>query len=201
MKAIAVDQPLLRRLHHAGFCAVLALTSVMQSGCSSLLPHSKLQVLTPWHSYAEAEALYARVVPDKTTLTELHAYGLDPAKTANVAILSHDDLLRRIVAMASVDLNNLDPALRECVKAYQKCFAYELKQDYSERNRIGNFFLDFLTFKQVTDVTGWQFDAVIVISDDKVIYKLWSGKPMVHQLEDTRHPLGPLQGLGTALIR
>lgn len=174
---------------------------IAMTGCSSLLPDAKQETQTPWHSYAEAQAMFDSITPGKTTLAELNALGIDPAKTPNVALLSHTDLLRRLVPSSSFDIHLLDPGLQECVSAQAGCFAYEIEQLSLRRNRYGNFWLDFLNFRRQVDVSGWQFDAVVVIKKNIVVYKLWSGKPKVHALENERNPLGPLQGLGPSLIQ
>jgi hypothetical protein len=48
---------------------------------------------------------------------------------------------------------------------------------------------------------GWQFDALIIMQDDLVVYKLWSGKPNILLQEEERSSLGPLQGVGTTQWR
>jgi len=52
-----------------------------------------------------------------------------------------------------------------------------------------------------TNTLGWQFDALIILQDDLVVYKLWSGKPNILLQEEERSPLGPLQGVGTTQWR
>lgn len=187
-------QPVLAR-------TIVACLLVATTACSSLLPDARQETRTPWHSYAEAQAMFNSIVPGQTTLTELKALGIDPDKTTNVALLSHTDLLRRLVPSTSFDIGLLDPGLQKCVSAQARCFAYEIEQLSLQRNRYGNFWLDFLNFRRQVDVSGWQFDAVVVIKNETVVYKTWSGKPKVHQLENERNPLGPLQGLGPSLIQ
>ena len=127
--------------------------------------------------------------------------GIDPATTPNIALLSHADLLRRLHAMAVFGESALDPAIRGCVAARQKCYAYHLEQTLMKRDRVGNFWLDTFNFKKVTDVTGWQFDALVIINNDLVVYKTWSGKQNIHEVEHERHPLGPFQGIGSSFVR
>lgn len=175
--------------------------ALMLSSCSSLLPDTKQNTQTPWKSYADAQAMFEKVVPGKTRLTELKALGVDPERTSNVAYLGHADLLRRLLPAASFDIRYLDPGLQECVAPTASCFAYQIEQVSLERKRFGNFWLDFFNFKRRVDVFGWQFDAVVVIKGDTVVYKLWSGKPSVHQQEEESSPLGPFQSIGPALVR
>jgi hypothetical protein len=178
---------------------VLVLMSLI--GCSSLLPNESKTTQTRWTSYGQAETQFASIQAGETKLKQLKAMGLDPATTPNIALLSHADLLRRLEAVAAFEGPTLDPAIKVCVAARQKCYAYHLQQTLLKRDRVGNFWLDILNFKQITDVTGWQFDALIIISNELVVYKTWSGKPNIHGVEQERHPLGPLQGIGSTLVR
>ena len=95
----------------------------------------------------------------------------------------------------------LDGGLRDCLRKLQKCTAFEIEQNYIHRERIGNFWFDFLNFRRETRSTGWKFNAIIVLDDGLVVYKVWSGKPNIRELEDSRNPLGPLQGIGEATLR
>jgi hypothetical protein len=71
---------------------------------------------------------------------------------------------------------------------------------HADRKRIGSFWLDFLNFDRKTDVSGWQFNALVVLSENLVIDKMWSGKPSIHSFENEHNPLGPLQGLGGSVL-
>ncbi len=179
--------------------AGLLATLLWLGGCASLLPDSNSEAKTPWNSYDEAAATFTKITPGKTSLSELRALGYDPEHTANVALLSHADLLRRLQAMATFEGPALDPALKQCVAAGQACFAYRIEQQSMVRERVGGFWLDFFNFRRDTKVTGWQFDALVLISRGVVIYKSWSGKPNIHEMEHEHHPLGPLQGIGSSL--
>jgi hypothetical protein len=171
------------------------------TACSSLLPGGKQATQTPWHSYAEAQAMYEKILPGKTQLTELKALGVDPEKTPNVAYLGHTDMLRRLIPASTFDIRLLDPGLQQCVSLQEGCFAYEIEQLSLDRQRFGNFWLDFFNFRREINVTGWQFDAVVVIKSDTVVFKHWSGKPSLHSQERESSPLGPFQSIGPALVR
>jgi hypothetical protein len=45
-------------------------------------------------------------------------------------------------------------------------------------------------------VTGWEFNAFIVLKNDLVVYKISGGKPKIDELVDQKKPLGPLQDIG-----
>ncbi|HEY8099917.1 MAG TPA: hypothetical protein VIF82_04135 [Burkholderiaceae bacterium] len=186
--------------HNLTLFFIIGLVLVL-AGCTSLLPHSTQEVTTPWKSYSEAQATFDKIIPQNTTLSALKQLGFDPAQTTNISILNHADLIRRLIGTGSFDIDLIDDALHACLSSKSTCFAYELEQTFTDKKRIGNFWLDFLNFDKQTDINGWQFDAIVVLSNDLVIYKQWSGKPSTHQFERERNPLGPLQGWGPSLIQ
>jgi hypothetical protein len=61
------------------------------------------------------------------------------------------------------------------------------------RNRVCNFFLDFINYKRRTEITGWRFGAVIVVVGDLVVHKVLSGVPAISEVAENKNPLGPLQ--------
>lgn len=190
----------LMRRRYLKKCYVAGIFLVL-SGCAALLPRSKEDMRTPWRSYSDAQAMFDSIVPYSTSTAELKALGIDPEKTPNVAILSHADLLRKIIAGSSLDIRLLEPELQNCLMENKTCVAYEIEQTHLDRKRFGNFWLDWLNFNRRVDVSGWQFDAIVVVRDGRVIYKLWSGKPNIQQLQEERSPLGPLQGFGGTLLQ
>ena len=177
----------------------LAAAVGMLGACTSLLPNSTSQTKTPWQTYADAESMYSKVIPNRTTQSELHALGIDPMNTPNVALLSNADVLRRVAANGAVDVRMFDNKLQACLTKRVDCVGYEVEQTMMNKKRVGNFFADFLTFDQQTEMTGWNFRAIFVIQDGVVIYKLWSGKPQIKEMARNRRPLGPLQNLGAHL--
>lgn len=178
---------------------VMALLYLM-AGCANLLPQGHQETTTPWTDYVGARAIYDQIKPGITTLADLQKLGIDPAHTPNVASLGYADVLRRFNIMPGMDLSQLDGGLRDCVADNQHCFAIEMQQSRLNRKRVGNFWLDILNFKREIEITGWQFNALIVIRNDTVAHKLWSGNPNMRQSENERNPLGPLQGIGSGLL-
>jgi len=47
---------------------------------------------------------------------------------------------------------------------------------------------------------GWSFNAVILIKDDVVIYKLTGGQPAIHEHEETKESARPLRHRRIKLI-
>ena len=67
--------------------------------------------------------------------------------------------------------------------------------------RVGNFWLDTFNFVRVTDSTGWDYNALILFIDDRVVYTLDGGQPRISKRDRTRNPLGPLQTWGDILAK
>ena len=40
-----------------------------------------------------------------------------------------------------------------------------------DRRREGSFWLDFLNVRRTTNIKGWWFDALIVVTDGKVLFR------------------------------
>jgi hypothetical protein len=178
----------------------LVLMPLCLTACASLLPKANIDSQAPWRTYAEAESLYQKIIPSQTRAADLRSVKID-ADTPNVTLLNHVDLLRRFSTSSAIGAETLDEKLRACLAARHRCTAYELEETHTERKRVGNFWLDFFNFQKQVDVSGWRFNALIVMQDDLVVYKLWTGKPNIHELENERNPLGPLQGVGDSLVR
>ena len=172
-----------------------AMTGIL-SACSSLLPRSSQSSELPWTSYEQAQQVFNDIIPEKTQLSELRKLGILPELTPNVLLLNNSDVIRRLAITSSLDIAFLPPPVQRCIAAHDSCHAYEIEQKHLEHHRHGNFWIDFLNFRRQTTTTGWQFNALIILQGDLVVYKLWNGKPHILQHDEERTPLGPLQGLG-----
>lgn len=172
---------------------------LLLGGCASLLPRGQAQTIKPWASFDQAHTAYEHIQPFKTTVESLREMGIDPAVTPNITILSYADIIRRLLPPSGSDIV-LDPGIRDCLKAQGGCRGYEIDQRHTDRKRVGNFWLDFLNFRRETTTTGWRFNMLLLVVDDRVVYKLWGGQPDISEVEATRNPLGPLQGLGESSL-
>ena len=176
--------------------ALLSLVPVLICGCSSMLPKAEIVTISPWHSYQEMQAVFDKIDLHKTTAADLAKLGLDPSKNPNITLLNYSDVLRRFIPSPSVNANDLDEGVKECISAKTSCIGYEINQNVKKRVRYGSFWADFLNFKRKVDILGWRFNGVILMKDKVVVYKLTGGEPSIHEFEETRNPLGPLQGIG-----
>lgn len=173
---------------------------MLVSGCSSLLPSSTKVTASPWQSYREAQLTFDKIIPGQTTEPELRSLHLDPEAQPNIAILNYSDVLLRFMPHASISFDDLDAAVRECIGAKIVCKGLQISQSNVNRKRDGNFFADVLGFTRATQITGWEFQGLLLIKNGVVIYKLTSGKPSIAEQEQTRNPLGPVQSIGQKLL-
>jgi hypothetical protein len=103
-------------------------------------------------------------------------------------------VLRRF-PLADMPAQAIDPGLRRCLEAGKACTGYAIELNEVQRDRVGNFFQDLLGFRRVVDVSGWSFNGIILIVDERVVYTLYGGQPKLHTEETSRQPLGPFQNM------
>lgn len=181
-----------RQWKSAGIIVIAALLA----GCSSWLPSAKRDTITTWNTYDEARNTFSTIVPYKTTVTDLKRIGYDPFVTPNITLLTYIELLHRFLPNNSITKSDLDEGVQDCLAAKDACTAYELALKKSHEERFGNVFMDLFGFRRKTKVSGWEFNAFIILKEDLVVYKLSGGKPNIDELIDEKRPLGPLQDLG-----
>ena len=183
----------------AGIAAVLLAVSTL-AACAEFLPHSQVAVKATWSSFEEAKAAIDRVEPHRTTASDLRAAGFDPYQNPNVELLNFSDILRRFPLAGS--MSRIDTGLRECMEAGKECVGYSIELRNSNRERVGPFLLDLLSFRRETRSTGWTFNAIVLLVGDEVVYTLYGGKPSISEHETVVEPLGPFQDWnGSGLIR
>ncbi|MEY3219268.1 MAG: hypothetical protein RIT27_625 [Pseudomonadota bacterium] len=169
-------------------------------GCGShLLPSVKTTTDSPWENFSQAKAAFDQIEIGKTTTTELKQLGIDPFTTPNVKQITYLEVIQHFMPNNSIRVKDLDKYLQECIKVRKECYGYELSPDQREEQRHGNVVLDLLNFRRQTEISGWKFVALIILKEDKVVYKLWGGEPKILKHEDRKNPLGPLQSVGNLL--
>ena len=171
------------------------------AGCSSLLPKSDIVLEGQWNSFEDGQKTFDTIIPYQTTVEDLKKLGLDLKSTPNVTLLNYSDILQRFIPSPSINSEELDTGVSDCLKAKMACRGFEIDQRVVNRNRLGNFWVDFLGFKRKVDVTGWHFRGMVLIKDKLVVYKLVNGQPLIHERETSRNPLGPFQGVGESTLR
>lgn len=177
-------------------CLTAALT-LMLAACSSWLPEGRQEKVSPWKTYEAAKSAFDSIALGETDRETVHRLGFDPGTIANVQILNYSQVVRLVLPASTVLTEAEIPAgLRACLQAQDRCLGYQLELERLERQRIGNFFADFLNFKRETKISGWRFAVLVVMVDDRVVFKQWSGQPQVRENQVNRNPLGPFQGAG-----
>lgn len=173
-------------------------TVLFTSGCGSLHTSGHSTAKSPWLDFASAKAAFDRIVPGGTTTEELRTLGFDPYTNPNVRILNYLDIQNRFLPNQSVRMEDLPAPVRQSLDAKEKCVAYELDLTVVNSQRYGNLVLDVFAFNRKTHETGWNFKALVLLNNEKVLYKLWSGQPNVDRYEQKKRPLGPLQEINSA---
>jgi hypothetical protein len=186
----------MRAALRAALAAGLALAL---AGCQALLPTATSRTPFGWASYAEAAGALEKIVPYKTRRAELQALGFDSMDNPAVTILNFADIAQRFPAVAALSSDELDHGLRDCLKAGRRCIGYSINVKQVRRKRIGSFWADTFNFRRQSEITGWSFNALIVLVDDVVVYALAGGQPAIREYETVRNPLGPLQSLGDSI--
>jgi hypothetical protein len=151
-------------------------------------------------TFEEARAAIESLVPEQSTMAELTAKGIDPAKHPNSALLTYAEVVRRFVPGSILTRDDLDPGVNACLRAREACRGVELIASRIARDREGNFFADFFNFSRRTVTTGWRFNAMVLLVNDVVVYRTWGGQANVNELEVRTNPLGPLQDIGPSTI-
>lgn len=165
------------------------------SGCTTLLPNSENRIKGPWADYEQAQAVFDKITPYTTKVEDLKLLDFDPKSNPNVKIIPFSELIRRFIPPSSIPGYIIDKGISECIISQSACECYELEQNYEGRKRDGNFWLDIFNFDRHVDIKGWQFNALILINNDLVIYKLTWGEPNKKRSESVNNPLGPLQSI------
>ena len=172
--------------------AIVVLPGLL-AACSSLLPKSKETTSSSWQSFQDVQDAFDKVIPGKTSIAELRPLSLDPSTNPNIVILNHSDVMRKFMLNKSFSLDDLDQGVRECVTAKLLCRGFEINQTSVQKRRNGNAVLDLLRLYRETHTAGWRFNGLILIKEDIVVYKLTSGQPVIHRIEENQDLLGPLQ--------
>jgi hypothetical protein len=114
-----------------------------------------------------------------------------------VQLLTYSDIALRFPI--NIPYERIDQGLRECLTAGKTCTGYYLNVRDVKRDRVGGFWQDQMKFERVVEVSGWSFNALVLLVNDRVVYTLYGGQPNLSEQEVTRQPLGPVQNFGESL--
>jgi hypothetical protein len=176
------------------------LSALLLSGCSGLLPHSESITSSRWQDFDEVKAAYNKVEVQYSGEVDLQELGFTPDRSPNVHILTHLEIVNRVMPNQALSREDMPPGLLKCLSLQDGCHAYEIKLMVTRNKRYGSFVADFLNFHRQTHIQGWTFNAVFVLQNNLVVYKVWNGTPRIDEHKETSNPLGPLQDLGGDVI-
>ncbi len=180
----------LTRSNKIWLSALAAMTIL--SSCA-VLPSATTNTKSKWSSYDEAHKAFNNVVLDQTTENDLKHKGFTPDGNANVRILNYVDVANLFGSAFRPE--DLPIGVKTCVTAQDSCVAYVVGVRSIKNKRGGNIPADLFGFRKHTDISGWEFQATLVLVDGKVVYKLWNGTPEIASSESQKTPLGPMQNL------
>ena len=180
---------------------VIAFAGLASVGCSTLLPTAKHEVVSDWSSYDSAATSLRRMEAHASTRGDVHHAGLDPASNPAVTMLHFGDVLQRFAPAALIEPADVERGIRDCLRAGKRCSGYSIAVKKTDRQRVGNFWLDSFNFKRETVTTGWSFEALLVFVDDLLVYQLIGGQPRIRIYELQISPLGPLQSVGDQMLQ
>jgi hypothetical protein len=175
---------------------LVLLAALLATGCTSMLPRGSTDTPSPFETYVHAQAAAEKIVPFRTRTGELPALGFDPVNGKNVTLIPYPDVLAKLVPYSGVPMSELDPGIRQCVTDKSACRAYLYHFERQDRKREGGFWADFLNVQRITNITGWWFDALVVVSGDTVLFRNFSGQAQTVKVERQTNPLGPFQPAG-----
>lgn len=175
---------------------VLGAATLALAACASdVLPSTSRQTAGPFPTYEIAETAYKIIQPGITTTAKLREFGIDPATTPNLRVINYVEVMKVFMPTDTVTLADLDPAVQGCIGVKNDCTGYLLTPGGSATERTGHVSLDVMGFDRQTKETGWSASMVLLIVDDIVVYKLWSGTPRTEEDSRETNPLGPAQDL------
>jgi hypothetical protein len=178
---------------------------LLLAGCTGMLPRGSSDTPSPFANYAEAQAAAEKIRPFQTRPSDLPALGFDMAEGRNVTLIPYPEIVARLAPYPGVPLQELDPGIRTCILARSDCRGYLFRFRREDRQRQGPFVTDFLNMRRTTNVKGWWFEALVVVSKDTVVFRNFAGEARVERVESQTNPLGPLQpageGAGSLLLR
>ena len=180
----------------------VALLMATIAGCSNgVLPSSRNVVDSRWSNFADAKAAFDQIKLNQTTADELNEIGFGPHSASNIRILNYLELTASFMPNPAIGFDDLDNGVRECLKAKTSCEGYRVNILEIDKRRLGNAMLDIFNFRRHTHSWGWEFDALLVLKSDVVVYKIWGGTPNINKTDSNKNPLGPLQKMPSEVLK
>ena len=177
---------------------LVALMLLPTFGCKSvsLLPSSYDETVSKHDSYESLKNSYDNIVIGSSTKGDLKQVGFDLDFGNNVEELTYVAVSKIFLHNPAIDRSDLPEGIIECLEAKGGCKAYKISIENINKERYGSFWADVFNFRKRTRHTGWRFEALFILVNDKVVYALQSGQHNIDKTEVKKNPLGPVQGFG-----
>ncbi|MCJ8168585.1 hypothetical protein [Atopomonas sediminilitoris] len=173
----------------------LILSLMLVASCSSWLPSSREEQLSPFDTYSDAVQRFDMAKVQQSRRRDLIKLGFDPLSQGNGRMLSFIDL-RLMFIQPNVPIEYLPDGMLACLEAKDRCSGFSFSFGRVEKERVGSFWADVFNFRKKRQINGWSFSAVFVMVDDVLVHKVSNGEPNIRRYESKKHPLGPLQDAG-----
>jgi hypothetical protein len=180
--------------------ALLAVSLALAPGCGSRLLTREQERTAPWKSFSKTKQAYDRIVVSQTTAADLEALRLDPASSEASTLVTYADVQAFFVPNKGLALEAADPGVQRCVQIREHCIAWRIEVTRRKQQRIGMALLDWMLFRRTTRTSGWDLRMLVLMEDDRVIYKLWSARPSILEYRDRIWPLGFLTELFSVIV-
>lgn len=171
----------------------LLLFAALAAGCANLLPSIEQEVTTPWADFDAAKRSFDQIEPYQTKLQTVRKLGFGPDHLPNMQVLNRSQVVQAALPSPLQDGATVPRGILDCMRAGAGCVGYAMEPSHMEHRRVGNVVLDLLNFRRDTVTTGWKFATLIVVVDETVVYKQWSGQPAIQTTYRRTNPLGLLQ--------
>ncbi len=183
-------------MRQAALFPVIFLSCAWLAACATdVLPSTSQDRSGPFATYEIAEMAFRIITPGKTDSAKLRELGIDPKTTPNMRVINYTEVMRVFMPADTVALKDLDPAVQGCINVRDHCSGYVLSPEMKETQRTGDVSLDLLGINRETKETGWAATILLLLVDDVVVYKLWSGSGRSEGTSRETNPLGPAQDL------
>jgi uncharacterized protein (UPF0548 family) len=97
------------------------LASILLCPCSAILPKGETQIGLGWKDFEHAREAFETIQSYRSGRLDVHAMGLDPFKSSNVAILTYSDILQRFGTGYGLLPDQLEKGVRECMEGGKRC--------------------------------------------------------------------------------
>lgn len=178
----------------------IAIFSFFIVGCAGVLPRGAEVSKSPWSSYDDALKDFNRIKVNESGVGELRRLGFDPQRTPNIKVMTILDIKREFIVSPFEKLDSLPIGVRECIESPEDCYGLQVSVVKNENRRYGNAFLDVFNFERKTEQKGWEFNGIILLKNQVVVYKLAGGKPIIEADKKQTNPLGPFQSMDGLMI-